>query len=96
MTVEISYLLCCVGLLLPDVEDDLEQILQVHHQRLRLWDRTAGNVTSPFQFTAFTLHERTRPSGLLQGLRKSSSKRWYFSEPLVARRRSVNKPLGLP
>ena len=38
---------------------------------------------------------RIRPSGLLQQLRKSSS-RGGTSEPLVACRRSVGKPLGLP
>ena len=41
--------------------------------------------------------ERIRPSGLLQGLlQKVLQQRWYFAEPLVARRRSVGKPLGLP
>ena len=41
--------------------------------------------------------ERIRPSGLFPAAaQKVLQRRWYFPEPLVARRRSVDKPLGLP
>ena len=36
------------------------------------------------------------PLRTLIGAQKVLQQRWYFSEPLVARRRSVGKPLGLP
>ena len=35
-------------------------------------------------------------TGTLTGAQKGLQQRWYFSEPLVARRRSIDKPLGLP
>ena len=35
-------------------------------------------------------------TGTLTGAQKVLQQRRYFSEPLVARRRSVDKPLGLP
>ena len=36
------------------------------------------------------------PLRTLTVAQKVLQQRWYFSEPLVARRRSVDKPLGLP
>ena len=39
---------------------------------------------------------RIRPSGLFPSAQKVLQQRWYFSELLVARRRSVDKRLGLP
>ena len=35
-------------------------------------------------------------TGALTGTQKVFQQRWYFSEPLVACRRSIDKPLGLP
>ena len=39
---------------------------------------------------------RSRPSGTLTAAQKVLEQRWYFSEQLVARQHSVDKPLGLP
>ena len=36
------------------------------------------------------------PSGLFPAAQKVLQQRWYISEPLVARRCSVDKPLGRP
>ena len=36
------------------------------------------------------------PLRTLTGAQKALQQRWYFSEPLVARQCSVDKPLGLP
>ena len=35
-------------------------------------------------------------TGTFRAAQKVLDQRWYFSEPLVARRHSVDKPLGLP
>ena len=39
---------------------------------------------------------RIHPSGTLTAAQKVLQQKWYFSELLVARRRSVDKPLGRP
>ena len=57
-----------------------------HPHKPATWRRLPREVADP---------PRIRPAGSLTATQKVFQQRWYFSEPLLARQRSVDKPLGL-